>query len=45
VEDVDYFTNINNDSLHVSNGPMNQSKTKILKKTLNALVLNVEDVD
>jgi hypothetical protein len=36
-------TNTRKDPLHVSNGPMNRSKTKVLKEILNALVLNVSN--
>jgi hypothetical protein len=39
--DVDQPINTSKDPLHVSYGPMTQSKTKTLKKTLNALVLKV----
>jgi len=39
--DVDQPRNTSKDPLHVPNGPMTQSKTKTLKETLNALVLNV----
>ena len=41
VPDVDQPRNTSKDQLHVSNGPMTRSKTKALKKALNALVLNV----
>jgi hypothetical protein len=39
--DVDQPRNTRKDPLHVPNGPMTRSKTKALKETLNALVLNV----
>jgi hypothetical protein len=39
--DVDQPRNTSKDPLHVPNGPMIRSKTKALKKALNALVLNV----
>jgi len=38
---VDQLTNTSKDPLHVPNGPLTWSKTKTLKKTLNALVLKV----
>jgi hypothetical protein len=39
--DVDQPRNTSKDPLHVPNGPMTRSKTKALKETMNALVLNV----
>jgi len=41
VDDVDQPRNTSKDPLHVSNGPMTQSKTKALIEALNVLVLNV----
>jgi hypothetical protein len=38
--DVDQPTNIK-DPLHISNGPIIRSKTNVLKKTLNGLVVQV----
>ena len=38
--DVDQPTNIK-DPLHISNGPITRSKTKVLKETLNGLVVQV----
>ena len=40
-DDVDQPRNTSKDPLHVPNGPMTRSKTKVLKEALNALVLNV----
>jgi hypothetical protein len=40
-DDVDQPRNTSTDPSHVPNGPMTRSKTKALKKALNALVLNV----
>jgi hypothetical protein len=35
---MDQPRNISKDPLHVPNGPMTRSKTKVFKKVLNALV-------
>ena len=41
VIDMDQPRNTSKDPLHFPNGPMTRSKTKALKETLSALVLNV----
>jgi hypothetical protein len=37
-DNMDQPRNISKDPLHVPNGPMTRSKTKVFKKVLNALV-------
>jgi hypothetical protein len=40
-DDVNQPKNTSKDPLHVPNGPMTRSKTRVLKEALNALVLKV----